>query len=202
MIRNKSIDTYVNNPIIFYGNFDTHTHTHTHTHTSIYIWLFIGCYMHLKNVGTKTDWNSVIVLSKVTKIKSPKFHKKKNENLRIYTKNSILICLNNFSFLPRILIGIAMKYTRVNFIHIYITMASLFGLTMALMNLAESYLLLLVCCILWALWMGCPAGLYSIGIMELVGPEKHSSGQSIVESSYGLTTAFFGFLAGKIGFCF
>lgn len=102
------------------------------------------------------------------------------------------------SAVPRILIGIAMKYTKVNFIHIYITMSSLFGLTMALMNLAETYVILLVCCILWALWMGCPAGLYAIGIMELVGPEKHSSGQSIVETSYGLTTALFGFLAGLL----
>ena len=48
-----------------------------------------------------------------------------------------------------------------------------------------------------SLFMAVPGGLYTIGILDCVGPEKYSFGASIVETSYGAVTAISGYLAGE-----
>lgn len=99
---------------------------------------------------------------------------------------------------PRVFVGVIQRWTNVPFILIFIGFGFAFGLMSILINFAETYSALFVCCVFLSLAMSCPVGLFNIGILECVGAEQYSFGTAISETIYGFGSAILGYLAGLL----
>ncbi|CAE1171518.1 unnamed protein product [Acanthosepion pharaonis] len=125
----------------------------------------------------------------------PTFFHKKGLSLKDAAMLYSLFCI--ISFVPRASIGFLQRWIKIPFIYIFIALSLLSASLCILIIQAESYFALLSFTIVLSLCMGGPSGLYSIGTLEIVGIEKYSFATSVIETSYGVGTAVFGYLAGE-----
>lgn len=112
--------------------------------------------------------------------------------------STALTFFNIPSFFGRIGCSLLLRFTKITSTTLFAVFVTLFGLTMSLMPVAQSFDSILTLIAVAGFFQAPATGIYTCVIIDILGFQKAATAQGMTDTIYGIVTIIVGYLAGLI----